>query len=144
MSRLGNIGVTVDLIVEDVEGILLVRRKNNPYKGYWALPGGFLNYGRESLKQAGIRELKEETNIVAKEKDLVLVGEYSNPDRDPRGHVIGNAFYVRKFSGKIKANDDADDARKFPRDSLPKLAFDHEKILQDYLEIRRNGLWKTT
>lgn len=132
---------TVDLIAEDEEGILLIRRKNEPYKGCWALPGGFLNYGRENLKQAGVRELKEETHIDTRKEDLILIGEYSNPDRDPRGHVIAHAYYVKNFSGKEKAGDDADSVRKFPRDRLPHLAFDHAKILQDYFEFRRKT-WK--
>ncbi len=129
---------TVDLIVEDEEGITLVKRKNEPFKGYWALPGGFLEYGKENLKQAGVRELREETGLCAREEDLILTGEYSDQNRDPRGHVIAHPFWVRKYGGNLQAGDDACEVKKFPRNSLPDLAFDHAKILQDYFEFRIN------
>jgi len=132
MTSPRNLGVTVDLIVEDEKGILLIKRKHDPFKGYWALPGGFLNYGTENLQQAAVRELHEETHVKADAEDLILIGEYSEPDRDPRGHIIAHAYYVKKFSGKVEADDDADDAKKFPRNQLPPLAFDHGRILEDY------------
>lgn len=133
-----SIGNTADLILEDEEGILLVMRKNPPFQGCWALPGGFLEPGRENLKQTGIRELKEETGIIAREEDLVLIGEYSSPERDPRGHVISHAYYVRKYEGREIAGDDAARVKRFQRNSLPQLAFDHARILQDYFDFRRN------
>lgn len=134
-----NAASTVDLIVENEEGILLIKRKHDPFKGHWALPGGFLDHGKESLEEAAVRELREETSLVAKVGDLDLIGVYSDPKRDPRGHVIAHAYYVKIFSGKIKADDDAAEARVFPMDKLPEyLAFDHRGILRDYSEYRRN------
>lgn len=128
---------TVDLIVENENGILLIKRKNNPFKGMWALPGGFIDMGKESLEEAAVRELKEETSLTTKVSDLHLVGVYSDPLRDPRGHVIDHAYHVKRYFGELKAEDDAADAGIFPRNRLPKdLAFDHSKILRDYFEYR--------
>lgn len=125
-------GVTADAIVEKDKSILLVKRKNPPYKGCWAIPGGFLETGEESLERTSTRELWEETNLVARIEDVELLGVYSNPDRDPRGHIIAHVYIIKKFSGEVKANDDAEEARFFPLRNLPKLAFDHKKILEDY------------
>lgn len=130
---------TVDLIDEDEEGILLIQRRDEPYKGYWALPGGFLEYGIENLKTAAAREFREETNLIVREEDLTLIGVYSEPKRDPRGHVISHAYYVSKREGIMKAGDDAERAKRFSRNNLPVLAFDHEKILTDYFEFRRKN-----
>ena len=78
--------ITTDIFIFDEEfNFILIKRKNNPYKNYWALPGGFVEYG-ESVETAAIREAKEETNIDVELKDLVNV--YSEPNRDPRGHSI--------------------------------------------------------
>jgi len=127
-----NLGVTVDLIIENSEGILLVERKNSPFRGYWALPGGFLEIGKESLEQCGVRETKEETGLIIQEENLELLGVYSSPHRDPRGHIISNVYVARKFLGKLKAGDDAQETSFFPINKLPELAFDHAKILKDY------------
>jgi len=139
MSELyANAPSTVDLIVENENGILLVKRKNHPFKGHWALPGGFLDCGKESLEEAAVRELKEETSLYANIEDMVLIGVYSDPKRDPRGHIISHAYHVKMSHGQLKADDDAAEAMIFPRDSLPRdLAFDHDKILQDYFDYRR-------
>ncbi len=123
---------TVDLIVEKDNKILLIKRKRGPFKDMWALPGGFLNYGEETLEETAVRELKEETSIIVIIEDLGLLGVYSVPDRDPRGHVISHVYVVKKFIGVLKADDDAKDARFFPLENLPKLAFDHNGILRDY------------
>jgi 8-oxo-dGTP diphosphatase len=131
--------VTADIIVIDKEKIVLVKRKNEPYKDYWALPGGFLDVGKETVKQTAQRELREETGLIGRLEDLFLVGESSNPSRDPRGHIVSLHYSVRKYSGELKASDDAADARWFPCRDLPNLAFDHGKILQEYFEHRRNN-----
>jgi 8-oxo-dGTP diphosphatase len=137
-----NPGATCDLILEnEKEEILLVERKHHPYKGEWALPGGFLEYGQESLEEAGLRELSEEAHIIGKRSSLELIGVYSSPDRDPRGQVISHAYAVLEYSGEPRAGDDAGKLGWFSKKSLPRLAFDHNKILKDYFiwKDRRNG-----
>jgi 8-oxo-dGTP diphosphatase len=124
-------GVTVDAIVEVDYKILLIKRKNAPYKGKWALPGGFIEYG-ESAEDAVKREVFEEANLKIEISDII--GVYSDPDRDPRGHVISICFRA-KGRGEEKSGSDAMDARLFKLDEALKkdLAFDHEKILRDYM-----------
>lgn len=127
---------TVDLIVLCNGGIVLIKRKYEPFKNYWALPGGFLELGKETLEQAAARELFEETSLRTNPKELRLVGVYSNPGRDPRGHVIAHAYEVRNYSGELRANDDAAKVRAFKK--LPdKLAFDHKEILSNYFKNRQ-------
>jgi ADP-ribose pyrophosphatase YjhB (NUDIX family) len=120
---------TVDIIIETEGGIVLIQRKNPPYG--WALPGGFVDYG-ESLEKAAVREAKEETSL-----DIELVsqlGAYSDPARDPRFHTISVVF-TAKAEGPAHASDDAVDIGIFTRDTLPDvLAFDHDRILNDYFE----------
>ncbi len=124
---------TIDVIVVKEDKVLLVKRKHPPFKRSWALPGGYLKYGKETLYQTAVRELREETNLIVSESDLELLGVYSDPGRDPRGHVISHVYIARKFSGVLKAGDDAQETSFFPINKLPKLAFDHDKILKDYL-----------
>ncbi|MDD5651056.1 MAG: NUDIX hydrolase [Candidatus Nanoarchaeia archaeon] len=113
--------------------ILLIQRKHEPFMGMWALPGGFLNCDQETLEQAAIRELYEETNLVAKESDVVLICVQSDPTRDPRGHVIDHVFAVFKYSGEIEAKDDAANIKFFDINQLPEIAFDHkEAITQEF------------
>ncbi len=119
----------VDLIIEiEGKGLVLIERRNPPPG--WALPGGFVEVG-ESLEQAAIREAKEETCL-----DVELLGQlhtYSDPHRDPRMHCISTVF-VAKATGSPKAEDDAKSVALYPKDQLPDiLAFDHRKILDDYL-----------
>lgn len=124
---------TVDLIVPYNEGIVLIKRKNDPFKDYWALPGGFINHGKETLEEAAVRELFEETSLRTSINLLKLVGVYSDPNRDPRGHVISHAYEVKDYSGELKANDDAAEVKIFKR--IPNnLAFDHSKILNNYFK----------
>ncbi len=126
--------VTVDAIVERDDKILLIKRKNEPFKGCWALPGGFIEYG-ESAEEAVKREIKEEANLEIKIKRLL--GVYSAFGRDPRGHVI-SICYLAEGKGKEKGGSDAGDARFFSLDELKKekLAFDHAKIIEDYIKNR--------
>ena len=125
---------TVDVIIEvGGERIVLIER-NNPPPG-WALPGGFVEYG-ESVEQAAIREAREETGLDVTLTDLL--GVYSDPGRDPRFHTMSTVF-VGRASGTPRAGDDAGRAELFDRDSLPALAFDHERILEDYFAFRRDG-----
>ncbi|NCN86802.1 NUDIX hydrolase [archaeon] len=125
--------VTADLIIENNNNeILLILRGKEPFKGMYALPGGHLNYGLETVESAGVRELKEETGLISKIGDLEILGVYSNPNRDPRGHYVTVAYIVKKYSGILEAADDADDAVFFSIDNLPPLAFDHKNIIGDY------------
>jgi 8-oxo-dGTP diphosphatase len=122
------------IIGEDSETILLIRRKHNPFKGFWALPGGFVEYG-ETVKQAAIREAREETGVSVDIKNLV--GVYSDPERDPRGHTVSICFLAKPTGGTVMPATDASDVAYFNLyniDSL-ELAFDHKKILKDALEL---------
>lgn len=110
--------------------VLLIRRGRDPFKGSWALPGGFVDVG-ETVEDAVRRELVEEAGLRG---DVVhLLGVYSDPGRDPRGHTV-SVVYVLRVSGIVdvgQAGDDADEARWFRLDDLPPLAFDHDRILAD-------------
>jgi len=122
--------LTVDgIIITDGE-ILLIKRENQPFKGKWALPGGFVEYG-EKTEDAVMREVFEETGL--KTKISRLVGVYSDPKRDPRGHTVTIVYNLKICNGKIKSGDDACDAKFFKVENLPELSFDHEYILQDFL-----------
>jgi 8-oxo-dGTP diphosphatase len=114
--------------------ILLVRRAQDPFAGAWALPGGFVEM-KESLRDAALRELKEETGL-GPPAALLQFGAYGNPKRDPRGRVIGVAF-LGILSGKgrkPKAGSDAKKAAWHPVEKLPnRLAFDHADIIGDAL-----------
>jgi len=130
-----NPGVTADIIIEKEDKILLVKRKNDPFKGKWALPGGFLDFGKETIEETAARELKEETGLNLLEYELLNV--YSKPNRDPRIHTVSLVYIGKKYDGTAEAGDDAEEIGYFPLDSLPELAFDHARILRDYLAWRR-------
>jgi len=124
--------VTVDAIIELPEGIVIIKRSNPPFG--WALPGGFVDYA-ESLEDAVIREAKEETDL-----DLTQVQQfhtYSDPQRDPRFHTIGTVF-IAQAKGTPKAGDDAAQIKVIQLSQIEKLefAFDHKKILKDYLKTK--------
>ncbi|RME22427.1 MAG: NUDIX hydrolase [Deltaproteobacteria bacterium] len=125
---------TVDVIIDMGGRIVLVERRNQP-RG-WALPGGFIDYG-ESAEQAAVREAREETGL---EVELVeQFHTYSAPDRDPRFHTLSVVFLARA-EGTPKGGDDARRAELFSPDELPEpMAFDHARIISDWLEYRRSG-----
>ena len=108
--------------------VLLIQRGNDPYKGYWAFPGGFLNMD-ETVARCAERELEEETGIVL--IGMQLVGIYSDVERDPRGRVITAAYAAMTTMPEATAADDAAAAQWWPINALPKLAFDHKTILKD-------------
>ena len=120
--------LTVDGVIINDNKILLIKRNNEPFKGRWALPGGFVEYN-EKVEDAIIREVKEEIGVNAEIKELV--GVYSDPKRDPRGHTVTIVFLLEVISGMIKAGDGACDAKFFDLKQLPDLSFDHDKIISD-------------
>lgn len=107
--------------------VLLIRRGREPFKGQWALPGGFLGE-RETVEACAGRELAEETGVTG--VALEQVGVFSDPDRDPRGRTLSVAF-VGSLSEpvEVRADDDAAEARWWPVGGLPDLAFDHDRII---------------
>lgn len=127
------IPLTTDAVVIRGNKILLIKRKKKPYKNSWALPGGFVNYG-EKVEDACLREFKEETSLSGKIQHLI--GVYSHPKRDPRGHVISIAFLISDIKGKEKSGDDAESVKWFPCKNLPKMAFDHLDIIKDALQTK--------
>ena len=128
--------VTADaMIFAEKEGqiyVLLIKRGNEPYKGYWAFPGGFLNMD-ETVARCAERELEEETGIVL--TGMQLVGIYSDVERDPRGRVITAAYAAMTTMPEAVASDDAVAAKWWPLNELPPLAFDHDKILVDAKKV---------
>jgi 8-oxo-dGTP diphosphatase len=119
--------LTADCVVFDNEArVLLVRRARPPFTGHYALPGGFVEVG-ETVEQACRRELMEETGVKAGR--LKLVGVYSDPKRDPRGHTCSVAFVTRVANAAARAGDDAESVHWVSSRSRVKLAFDHAKIL---------------
>ncbi|MBF0519563.1 MAG: NUDIX hydrolase [Nitrospirae bacterium] len=118
---------TVDIIIRYREGVVLIKRKNEPHG--WAIPGGFVDYG-ESLETAACREAKEETGL-----DVKLLRQfhtYSDPERDKRMHTI-TTVYVAEAHGEAQAGDDAAEYGVFMPSNLPNpIVFDHKRILADY------------
>lgn len=133
--------ITSDIAVlrlEEIPEILLIQRKDSPFKDMWALPGGFMEM-EESLEEAARRELLEETGIHAGE--LIRFDTYDAPGRDPRGRTITQVFVMiwKKEMGLAEAGSDARDLRWFGLTELPDLAFDHAQILADVIRMIREG-----
>lgn len=131
--------LAADAIIEltDKPGrpIVLIERKNPPYG--WAIPGGFVDVG-ERLEVAAIREAKEEVCLDV--TLTALLGMYSDPKRDERGHTV-TAVYVAEATGEPQAADDAKNLALFELDNLPdELAFDHRQVLEDYRKFRESGV----
>jgi 8-oxo-dGTP diphosphatase len=127
--------LTVDCVVLDrQQRLLVVRRGNPPFKGMYALPGGFVDIG-ETAEDACRRELLEETGVrVGK---LQLLGVYSDPKRDPRGHTCSVAFLTRIQRASAKAGDDAAAVEWIENWSRANMAFDHARILADAKRMLR-------
>jgi 8-oxo-dGTP diphosphatase len=126
--------IAVDVIIEIEGHIVLIERKNFPHG--WAIPGGFVDVG-ETVEAAAVREMREETGLAV--VLLELLGVYSKPDRDPRGHTV-SLVYVGHAQGVPRADDDAQAAGLFSADSPPSpLAFDHAQILADYRHYKHTG-----
>jgi 8-oxo-dGTP diphosphatase len=129
--------LTTDCVAIDARGrVLLIKRGHTPFKGKYALPGGFVDIG-ETVEEACRRELKEETGVKAGR--LELIGVYSDPKRDPRGHTCSVAFLARVGGAAVTAGDDAASAEWVEDWSKLDLAFDHAKILRDARRKLRNG-----
>jgi len=128
--------VTVDVVaicrMKRKPHVLLIKRKKAPFKGKWALPGGFVGMD-EPLEEAARRELEEETGVPVQK--LKQIGAFGDPKRDPRGRVITVAYLARVpvKAAQTRADDDAAEARWFPLDDLPPLAFDHAIIISTAL-----------
>ena len=129
--------LSVDAVVFGYEqgniSVLLIKRKYDPFKGQWAIPGGFIK-NDESLEDAVERELFEETGV--KINYLEQLYTFGKPNRDPRGRVVSVAYFglVRPNTFKIAASTDAEQVRWFPINEIPKLSFDHREILNTAVE----------
>jgi 8-oxo-dGTP diphosphatase len=119
----------VDVVIPSEEGVVLIRRGREPFRGQWALPGGFVEVG-ETVEEAATREAAEETGLAV--EIARLVGVYSDPERDPRGHNVSVAFLARVLSGELSAATDAAEVSLLDPGSV-ELAFDHRKIIDDAL-----------
>jgi 8-oxo-dGTP diphosphatase len=131
--------VTVDSVVFTLnQKILLIKRKNDPFKNQWALPGGFIDM-EETALQSAQRELEEESGINT--EDLFPLGFYDTPQRDPRGRTISLAFWtIIPSELSLKAGDDAKEANWFMLNDLPALAFDHKEIIQDGIDTLKETI----
>jgi 8-oxo-dGTP diphosphatase len=139
-----NPSVTADLVIlsviEEELGVLLIKRKHAPFKDHFALPGGFVNYD-EDIETAAYRELKEETGV--DDAYLEQLYTFGKVNRDPRKRIITVAYFSLVDYKKIKtpvAGDDAKEAKWFKLSELPKLAFDHDKIIDKALDRIRNKI----
>jgi UDPglucose 6-dehydrogenase len=126
-----NPALAVNVIVEDKRKILLVKRRLEPFKGLWSLPGGYVEYG-ETAENAAKRELKEECGIDV--QLLRIIGVFSSPERHPWKHVIAICYTAKKVGGQVKAGANEENANFFKINCIPeKLAFDHAKMMKDYI-----------
>lgn len=128
--------VTTDCVVftkEEEPKVLLIQRGNEPYKGCWAFPGGFMNM-EETAEECAVRELKEETGLTVNQ--IQQIGAYSKVDRDPRGRTVSIAYLaIVDAPTAVSGMDDAAKAAWFPLSSLPDLAFDHQDIMTDAIAL---------
>lgn len=131
-GRFANRGMSADALIIKDEKILLIKRGIDPFKGYWATPGGYIDWD-ESAEQAVAREVLEETGLTV--TDTRLVGVASKPDRHPK-QVINILYAVKIAPGEPVAGDDAEEVRWFAFDELPDaLAFDHKQKIADALKF---------
>ena len=119
--------LTTDGVLIESGKVLLVRRGKEPAKGAMALPGGIVEYG-ERLEDCVVREVREETGLET--RVLRLIGIFSDPGRDPRGHFVSAFYELERTGGELVAGDDAAETGFYPLDRLPQLAFDHEEMVR--------------
>ena len=118
----------VDVVIPSEAGVVLIRRGSEPFEGKWALPGGFVDVG-ETVREAAVREVAEETGLAVEVSRLV--GVYSEPDRDPRGHNVSVAFLAHVLGGQqMQAASDAAEVEVLDPNTV-ELAFDHSRIIAD-------------
>ena len=129
---------TVDVILQKGSEVLLIKRKNEPFKDHLALPGGFVNQG-EKVETAALREVSEETSLEIEPVDVL--GVYSDPKRDPRRHILTVVFIGIILKGVPNPKDDSSEIQWIQLDDIQKkdLAFDHKQILSDYIQWRKTG-----
>ena len=134
-GRWQNRPVVVDGLVIKENKILLIKRGREPFKGAYAIPGGFVDWD-ETAKEAVVREIKEETNLDVSVKEFL--GYYDSLKRDEKRHTVSLVFIceIKTGSENARAGDDAIEFEWFSLDNLPPLAFDHKKILDDYKRYR--------
>lgn len=124
--------LTVDCVIFQGESVVLIKRANEPFKGQYALPGGFVEIG-ETAEQACARETFEETGLRA--ENLRLIGVYSRPDRDPRGHTVTIAFFADADISEMKAGSDAAQVELVENWRDACIAFDHKEIIADAAKL---------
>ncbi len=126
------------MIISRNDEIVLIRRGGEPFIGKLALPGGFVDWG-ETVENAAVREAKEETGLDVELEEIL--GVYSDPKRDPRGHSASVVFVAGKFSGELKGGSDAKEAEWFKLGELDPSQFgetsDHLKIIQDFIKWKK-------
>jgi len=144
MKKYRNPIPTVDAIIQKSSFLLLIKRQNDPYKDTFALPGGFVDEG-ETVEEALVREVFEETSLEI--HPIEILGVYSAPTRDPRGHMMTVVFITITYGGELSAGDDAKELHWIPLDNINNidLAFDHKLIIKDYINWRNSGgtFWST-
>jgi 8-oxo-dGTP diphosphatase len=129
MTERAHPAVTVDGLVLVDEKLIAVRRRNDPFRGMPALPGGFVELGETTL-EAVVREVREETGLET--RMVRLVGVFSDPDRDPRGHTVSIAYALEAIGGRLRAGSDAAAIILVDPDEPPKMAFDHNDIVRKW------------
>ena len=131
--------MTADLIVENENGeIALIDRLREPFKDMPALPGGYLEVGFETTIEAAIREAQEEISLSVSSDQVSYLGVYDNPGRDPRGHTVSHVYYTRVEGFTPEKGDDAKEVYWVKPEDFPSvMAFDHRKILNDYLSRKK-------
>lgn len=123
------------LIADEKKGILLIKRRTDPFKGKYGLPGGMVEYG-ETVEKAAVREVKEETGLDVELEGLL--GVYSDADRDPRGHTVSIVFFATPKKGKLTGSSETEDVgyKTLKEIENLELAFDHETIIEDFKIIQ--------
>jgi 8-oxo-dGTP diphosphatase len=137
VNRPYNCYLTADTIVNVGDDVLLVRRKNEPFRGIWCFPGGFVDLDEKVLDGA-LRELQEETGIT--NVKVEVFGTYADPGRDPRGRTVTVVYRTHPSQRpEVRAGDDAAECGWFSLKNLPEMAFDHSKIAEDFRHCLEQG-----
>jgi 8-oxo-dGTP diphosphatase len=140
VKRPYNCYLTADTIVNVGDDVLLVRRKNEPFRGMWCFPGGFVDPDEKVLDGA-LRELQEETGIT--NVKVEEFGTYGDPGRDPRGRTVTVVYRIHPSQRpEVRAGDDAAECGWFSLKNLPEMAFDHSKIAEDFRHCLEQGAFK--